>query len=155
MLYILRIVCSYEISKPDFKFRDTIWNFATNATKPILSFQKFINFIRLRWKRCITIALHSILLTHRFSWTTCSTWPQVCLLIFLREIVGHKKRKSLFWSFIWKLFSFYFYSYCNQRRFIILANIETKYPFVKLHGLQWTHVRFITNNSLNQNIYHL
>ena len=77
------------------------------------------------------------------------------MLIFPREIVGHKKSKSLFWSFIWKLLSLYFYSYCNQRWFIILANIGTKYPFVKLHGLQWTHVRFITNNSLNQNSYHL
>ena len=77
------------------------------------------------------------------------------MLISLREIVDHKKRKSLFWSLLWKLLSFYFYSYCNQRWFIILANIGTKYPFVKLHGLQWTHVRFITNNSLNQNSYHL
>ena len=84
----------------------------------------------------------------------CKLTP-VCLLFSLREIVAHKKRKSLFWSLLWKLLSFYFYSYCNQRWFIILANIGTKYPFVKLHGLQWTHVRFITNNSLNQNSYHL
>ena len=126
-----------------------------NATKPILSFQKFISFIRLRWKRCITIDLQSILLTHRFSWNTCANWLSVCLLFSLREIVAHKKRKSLFWSLLWKLLSFYFYSYCNQRWFIMLANIGTKYPFVKLHGLQWMHVRFISNNSLNQNIYHM
>ena len=39
-------VCSHQISKPYYTLRDTIWNFATNATKPILPYKKFINFIR-------------------------------------------------------------------------------------------------------------
>ena len=55
--------------------------------------------------------------------------------------------------FYMKTTLFFFYSYCNQRWFFILANIGTKYPFVKLHGLQSMHGSFITNyidDSLNK-----